>query len=191
MTEANNTKQCPKEDIILDYHYGELSLDESGNVGSHLESCSRCSGILSQFRSLADAFSSVREGLAHFPVSVPPRRSSWRSRFRSRVASLQWSPALASSLAAIALFIILIFTLSETGDRSTSTQIVTKETPPASNVISPDEIGKGDEAVNTDGDLASAGKPANPYEGLRLANFDPEPDEGIRLSDMLNEVEEQ
>jgi hypothetical protein len=190
MINGSNVQKCPSEESILDYHYGELSQKQSIDVRVHVEQCDTCLIILNQYAAMSDAFSEVRGEINSAPVAISEiPKLRWTERLFGRFTALSWKPVLTSSFAVIAISSILIFTFSEGGDRNASSP----GTNPGGQIASSQEIirdgnGQSDDSME-ENDLASVPIASVAYGGLRLADFDPEPTEGIRLADILNEVE--
>jgi hypothetical protein len=189
MTDDKTFQECPSEDLILDYHHRELSPEESINLRTHIEQCNVCFMMLTQYESLADAFANVRKEIEPASVILPNiGKPSWTGGMLGKLIASSWKPVLASSFAVIALSTILISTFSESGGGHDSGPAASSQSQTQSGQNVPDE-GGGSESLIEENDLASVPMTAIAFGEFRLANFDPDPDEGIRLADILNEVE--
>ena len=212
MTKYMNEK-CHSEDAALAYLYQEMAERNVVEFEAHLVNCEACTGQLAELSlSRLDVFEWRKVEFDALPT--PPIRIPYEPRSEQRPSLLTtvwrfWQPlAAAGAFAAILLTVGLALLLSN-GDRSPSVEISHRQvtSPPAdpqANVELPDQV---ETAENIEKDerteINAASSRPRPRKEIRprrtstgtarvartnvtrLADFDEDADETLRLSDLL------
>ena len=211
MTKYMNEK-CHSEDAALAYLYQEMAERNVVEFEAHLVNCEACTGQLAELSlSRLDVFEWRKVEFDALPT--PPIRIPYEPRSEQRPSLLTtvwrfWQPlAAAGSFAAVLLTVGLVLLLSG-GDRSPSVEISHRQvtSPPAdpqANVELPDQVETAENLEKDERTEINAASRPRPRKEIRprrtstgtarvartnvtrLADFDEDADETLRLSDLL------
>jgi hypothetical protein len=168
MSDNYKKDECPNEDTLLDLLYGGSEADGRRHVMSHIESCDDCRMGMSQFEMIADTFADIRDDISSARIS-PSKPTTEGNPILNWLRGIAWRPVAAASLASLVLGVVFFLGLNQN-----AIEVSKNKGPDIGQAIS-DIIG------DSNGE----------WDDLRLADLGSEPDEGIRLFDILNEVESQ
>ena len=189
--QENVDGNCPGFKCLADLHYGELPFSEIESVERHLEDCSSCKDILSELSLMSDTFLAIRGNMRAQDISVQNPRIA-ASSVKSGAFGWILRPSAGLAFAVVALFmvvtvVILSGSLNQTEEANNESAIASVL---LANTAGTDIANKS--TVSEDATFPVDGKPdmvAMNNDAPRLSDIEFEIDDGIRLGDLLAEVD--
>ena len=185
---ANLKRECPAEDLLLDYRFGELSASENEALNEHLSDCQICSLTLSQFNEIESGLALVRDDVRNhaLPGGVPPFAKRDARGPIDFIRSWGFKTAFASFAGVVLILSALL--LGSIGFEGTEVAVKTDQPINRPTIIagSPSSDQERPSLEETEGRRTSE---SNVGDEVRLAELGSEPEDGIMLTDILSEVE--
>lgn len=191
MYERHPFEKCPDDVRILDHCHGELPTADSLLVEGHLRDCEHCRVLSAEFKSLSSAFAIIREDIEEIPIRQSPRThgEGILGRVLEVIRTHATRPIIATSVGALLVIVIGLMIL-KSGD--SPSEITSMKTPTASPGLLPtpqSSAGSITSPTEVPSDPITGSGSANSSEEFRLAYVEPLPEDGVRLTDILSELE--
>jgi len=192
MYEKHPSEDCPVEDRLLDYHLGEMSRSDSLMIDGHLRACEHCRMFSLEFDSLNSAFASIRADIDAIPIRQGSftQKKGVLSGFVESIRSYALHPISATALAVIAVVTLGLVMITSENDDS---EIASAGTPGILATSSPSVVEEGGPNPSTPSENNVEQDPdpnsVDSSKEIRLAYVEPISDDGVRLTDLLSELE--